>query len=87
MSIKIKDFKIRQILREENKKFNALTNLISAFDFISNRSVPLEFLSNPSIDIAKPVYQVITNPTWMGDIITYLKDGELPSDKLQARRI
>ena len=44
ISIKIKNFKIRQIHREENKKANALANLVSAFDLISDRSVPLEFL-------------------------------------------
>ena len=74
MSMKIKDFKIRQIPREENKKANdALVNIVSAFDFISNRSIPLEFLPNPSINIAKTVCQAITNPTRMNDIIVYFK--------------
>ena len=50
---KIKYIKISQILREENKKANALANLASTFDFVSNRSIPLEFLLNPSIEIAK----------------------------------
>ena len=40
ISIKIKDFKIRQIPREEYKKAGALANLASAFDFISYRSIP-----------------------------------------------
>ncbi|GFY87127.1 hypothetical protein Acr_05g0007660 [Actinidia rufa] len=87
MSMKIKVFKIYQIPTDENKKADALANLALAFDFISNRSVPLEFLPNPSIDIAKTVYKATTNLAWMDDIIAYLKDGELPSDKLQARRI
>ncbi|GFZ11352.1 hypothetical protein Acr_22g0007500 [Actinidia rufa] len=65
----IKDFKIYQISKEENKKVDALANLASAFDFISDRSVPLEFLPNPSTDIAKTIYQATTNPTWMDDII------------------
>ena len=43
ISMKIKDFKIRQISREENKKVDALANLASAFDLISDRSVPLKF--------------------------------------------
>ena len=55
MSMRIKDFKIRQIPGEENKKADALANLASAFDFILDRSVPLEFLPNPSIDIGKIV--------------------------------
>ena len=37
--MKIKDFKICQIPREENKKADALGNLTSTFDFISPQSV------------------------------------------------
>ncbi|GFY95558.1 hypothetical protein Acr_10g0009430 [Actinidia rufa] len=48
MSGKIRDFKIHQIPREENKKADALANLASAFDFISDRSIPLEFLASLS---------------------------------------
>ena len=85
--MKIKDFKIRQIPKEENKKVDALANLASAFDFILDMSVHLEFLPSPNIDIAKTICQAIIKLTWMDDIIAYHKDGELPLDKLQARRI
>ena len=57
ISMKIKDFKICQIPREENKNANALANLVLAFDFISDKSVPLKFLPNPSINIAKIICQ------------------------------
>ena len=77
ISTKIKDFKIRQIPREENKKANALTNLASTFDFISDKSVPLEFLQNLSIEITKFVCQIEAGPTWMDDIIAYLWDVTL----------
>ncbi|GFZ10825.1 hypothetical protein Acr_22g0002230 [Actinidia rufa] len=87
ISAKIQNFKIRQIPREENKKANALINLASAFDFIADRSIPLEFLPNQSIDISKVVCQAKSGPTWMDDIITYLRYGTLTSDKLQARQI
>ena len=59
----------------------------SAFMFISDRSIPLEFLPSPSIDIAKIICQAVADPTWIDDIIAYIQDGTLPSDKLQARRI
>ena len=78
MSMKIGDFKIRQISREENWKANTLTNLASAFDFVSDRSVPLEFLPNSSIEIAKVVCRAKVDPTWMDDIIAYLQDGKIP---------
>ena len=57
MTMKIKYFKIHQIPREKNKQADALANLASAFDFISDRSIPLEFLPNPSIDVAKIICQ------------------------------
>ena len=34
MTMKIKEFKIRQIPKKENKKADALANLASAFEFI-----------------------------------------------------
>ena len=82
ISIKIKDFKIFQIPREENKKADALANLASVFDFISDRSISLEFLSDLSIEVAKIVCPTEVEPTWMDDIIAYLQKGTLPPDKL-----
>ena len=82
ISMKIKDFKIRQIPKEENKKANALADLASAFVFISESIISLEFLPNPSINVAKTICQTISNSTWMDDIISYHKYGKLPSDQL-----
>ena len=87
MSEKIRDFKSRQIPREENKKADALANLASAFDFISDRSIPLEFLASPSIEITNPVFQAEEGPTWMDEFFVYLQDGTLLQDKLQICRI
>ncbi|GFY81124.1 hypothetical protein Acr_01g0009330 [Actinidia rufa] len=50
---KIGNFKICQIPKEENKKADALANLASSFDFISDRSIPTEFLASPSIRIVE----------------------------------
>ncbi|GFZ05230.1 hypothetical protein Acr_17g0008020 [Actinidia rufa] len=87
MTVKIQNFKICQIPKEENKKDDALPNLASAFYFISDRSVPMEFLPNPSIEVSKTVCQIEAEPTWMDDITAYLRDRTLPPDKLQSRRI
>ena len=66
MSMKIKNFKICQIPKEENKQVDAMANLASNFDFISDRSVPLEFLPNINIDITKPsAKQQQTRRGWM----------------------
>ena len=87
MSTRIRDFMISQIPREVNQKADALANLASTFEFISDRSIPLEFLPSPSIDIAKTICQAEIGPTQIDDIITYLQDGTLPTDKFQACRI
>ena len=57
MLTKIRDFKIRQILWKENKKADVLANLVSTFEFISNKNILLEFLPSPSIDITKTICQ------------------------------
>ena len=87
MSTKIIDFKISQIPREENKKADALANLASVIEFISDRSIPRKFLPSPSIDNAKTICQAAADPMWIDDIIAYLWDGTLPSDKLQTQQI
>ncbi|GFY85496.1 molybdenum cofactor sulfurase family protein [Actinidia rufa] len=48
---------IFQIPKEENKKADSLANLALAFDFITDGNIPLEFLPNPSIEIAKEICQ------------------------------
>ncbi|GFY95453.1 hypothetical protein Acr_10g0008380 [Actinidia rufa] len=87
VSAKIKEFKIHQIPREDNKKADALANLASTFEFISDRCIPLEFLAIPSIGIANQILQAQESPTWMDEIVAYLQKGILPRDKLQARRL
>ena len=57
VSRKIKDFKICQIPKEENKKVDALANLALTFDVVSDESIPLKFLLNPSIEITRSVCQ------------------------------
>ncbi|GFY92442.1 hypothetical protein Acr_08g0008380 [Actinidia rufa] len=51
------------------------------------KSIPLQFIPNPSIEIAKGICQAAAEQTWMNGIIAYLRDGTLPPDKLQARWI
>ena len=73
LSEKTRDFKIFQIPREKNRKADALTNLALAFDFISDRNIPLEFLPNPSIEFANTICQAKPWPTWMDDIVIAIR--------------
>ena len=45
ISTKIKNFKILQIPKEENKKADALANLASAFNFFLDRNIPFGVLA------------------------------------------
>ncbi|XP_057492433.1 uncharacterized protein LOC130778036 [Actinidia eriantha] len=87
MTGKIKNFKIRQIPREENRKADAVANLASFFDFISDRSIPMEFLASLSIRTANTVFQAKEGSMWIDEIFIYLQNGTLLQNKLQARRI
>ncbi|XP_057502755.1 uncharacterized protein LOC130786489 [Actinidia eriantha] len=87
MSGKIRNFKIRQIPRKENKEADALANLTLAFDFSSDRCIPLEFLASLNIEVANSVFRAEEGPTWMDEIFIYLRDGTLSQDKLQAHHI
>ena len=86
MSMKIKNFKILQIPREESKKANALANLVLAFDFISTRvylwnSCQTRALRLPKMSINR------SRSDMDGRYHCDLLDGTLSLDKIQARRI
>ncbi|GFZ14484.1 hypothetical protein Acr_24g0006740 [Actinidia rufa] len=85
------DQPLNQILQWPNTSGQLLKWSIELSEFHiiyrANMSVPLELLPNPSIDVAKTICLVIVDPKWMDNIIAYLKDGKLLSDKLQAQRI
>ncbi|KAL5552902.1 hypothetical protein UlMin_040303 [Ulmus minor] len=51
------------------------------------KTVPLEILVEPSIDKHQQVDAISDKPTWMDPIVAYLRDGTLPQDKFEARRL
>ena len=51
------------------------------------KSVPLEVKTNPSIEQNLEVLQIEQKCSWMNPIISYLRDGVLPPDKLRAQKI
>ncbi|XP_024044242.1 uncharacterized protein LOC112100133 [Citrus clementina] len=50
------------------------------------KSVPLEVKSSPGIEQNLEVLQIEQKCSWMDPIISYIRDGVLPPDKLQARK-
>ncbi|KAL5583458.1 hypothetical protein UlMin_015900 [Ulmus minor] len=68
------------------------TSLESAKELVPSpnnllKMVPLEILDEPSIDKRQQVDAISDKPTWMDPIMAYLRDGTLPQDKFEARRL
>ncbi|KAL5555727.1 hypothetical protein UlMin_037963 [Ulmus minor] len=78
---------ITQIPRNENTNADALARLATGLEDSLLKMVPLEILDEPSIDKHQQVDAISDKPTWMDPIIAYLRDGTLPQDKFEARRL
>ncbi|TVU66560.1 integrase zinc binding domain-containing protein, partial [Cobetia crustatorum] len=84
---KFRNCTIHQIPRAENSWADALAKLGSSVENKVPRTIPIEFLEQPSIGTEKEVNQVRASPSWMDPIFNFLTMGEIPSDKLEARRL
>ena len=51
------------------------------------RSIYLEPMESPSIEESTLVYVPDTNPAWMTPIVNYLRNGILPTDRAEARKL
>ncbi|KAL5541181.1 hypothetical protein UlMin_042654 [Ulmus minor] len=78
---------ITQIPRNKNTNADALARLTTGLEDILLKTVPLEILDEPSIDKHQQVDAISDKPTWIDPIIAYLRDGTLPQDKFEARRL
>ena len=72
-----------QIPREENVEANTIAKEASANESM-DESDEIQYM--PSIDIPE-VQQVENRENWMTPIISYLKDGQLPEEKDEARKL
>ncbi|KAL5568387.1 hypothetical protein UlMin_024962 [Ulmus minor] len=78
---------ITQIHRNENTNADTLARLATGLEDSLLKTVPLEILDEPSIDKCQQVDAISDKPTWMDPIMAYLRDGTLPQDKFEARRL
>ena len=78
---------ITQIPRNENTNADALARLATGLEDSLLKTVPLEILDEPSINKRQQVDAISDKPTWMDPIMAYLRDGTLPQDKFEARRL
>nr|GEX28152.1 reverse transcriptase domain-containing protein [Tanacetum cinerariifolium] len=81
-------FSISQVPRSKNKKADALSKIASTSFAHLTKHVLVEVIENKSIK-GKEVKAVIEEegPTWMTQLVDYLKEGILPGDEKEARKI
>nr|GEU73017.1 reverse transcriptase domain-containing protein [Tanacetum cinerariifolium] len=79
---------INQVPRSKNKQADALSKITSTSFAHLSKQVLVEVLENKSIK-EKEVAAVIEEdgPTWMTQIADYLKEGVLPGDNKEARKL
>nr|GEU58639.1 hypothetical protein [Tanacetum cinerariifolium] len=82
------NFSISQVPRSKNKKADALSKITSTSFAHLSKQVLVEVLKDKSIN-EKEVATVVEEdrPTWMTPILEYLKEGTLPGDKKEARKL
>ena len=75
--------KFHQIPREENTDVDSLAKVASVDDLINNK-IKIQYIL--SIDVPE-VQQIDKEVNWTTLIVSYLKDGLLPEDKEEARKL
>nr|GEY64019.1 reverse transcriptase domain-containing protein [Tanacetum cinerariifolium] len=83
-----KTFSINQVPLSKNKKADALSKIASTSFAHLSKQVLVEVLDSKSIT-GKEVTTVIEEegPTWMTELVNYLKEGTLSADEKKARKI
>nr|GFA78526.1 reverse transcriptase domain-containing protein [Tanacetum cinerariifolium] len=83
-----KTFSISQVPRSKNKKADALSKIASTSFAHLSKQVLVKVLETKSIT-GKEVTTVIEEegPTWMAELVNYLKQGTLPEDEKEARKL
>nr|XP_043633076.1 uncharacterized protein K02A2.6-like [Erigeron canadensis] len=79
-------FTITQVPRSKNKRADALSKLASSSFGHLTKNVLVEVIPTRSIEV-KLVNSTEKTNSWMDPIIDYLKNGNLPTDTNEARKI
>ncbi|KAH7848558.1 hypothetical protein Vadar_004370 [Vaccinium darrowii] len=85
---KFQTFSISQVPREENVEVDQLAKLATTSESLISKDVMVQYLETPSIAKNIEEVQVIEyKGTWADPIVRYIRDGEVPDDKVQARKL
>ena len=80
-------FNIKQILRMENIRADLLSKLATLAPAELPKGVLFEILKCPSMEESWLVMEIDHEPSWIDPLITYLRDGVLPQDAKEARKL
>ena len=89
-------WRIDKIPREENVEVDRLSKFASItmpeLDHTDlSKKVPVEYFPEPSTDVPQyevlEIYQYTSGPCWMDPFLAYLRDGTLPPDRKNAKRV
>ncbi|XP_077214758.1 uncharacterized protein LOC143849580 [Tasmannia lanceolata] len=84
---KFESFELIRVPRAENTKADVLSKL-AVSGYTALKEIRMEFLKTSSIDDQPVVVmQIDDEPCWMDEIIRYLRSGELPGEKKEARKV
>ena len=79
---------VRHFPKTENSRADALAKLATASQEDLSRSTPVEYLTEPSIDLCgMEVSPIGFVPSWMDPIWDYITNGRLPDDPKEASKI
>ena len=80
-------YSLQQVPRDQNSNADALAKLASENDADTLNILPIERLSEPSIQAAKTTLVIQMADTWMAPYVEYLSSGVLPADRNKARTL
>jgi len=81
-----KKFEIKHVPRSENWQADALSKLASSSPDGHPKNIQWEILHQPSV-APEAVALVDRSETWMDPLVSYLRDGTLPSNPRDASRV
>ena len=80
-------FDIRQIPRAKNIRADLLSKLATLAPTELPKEVFFEVLKCPSTKEPQLVMEINHEPSWIDPLVAYLKDGVLPPDAKEARKL
>ncbi|GAV91138.1 RVT_3 domain-containing protein, partial [Cephalotus follicularis] len=84
---KFDSFQFIKIPRKKNSRANLLSKLTDAEEIPHMGNVFREYLTSPNVSEFDEAMEIDEEPCWMDPLISWLRYGNLPQNKMEAKRI